>query len=239
MTTNALSAWSNIGQGKLMNTLASIDSVSGDIATVGAVSASGTKLTAGTNGAQTLTIQGNMAQASALTITMPATTGTDGQVLATDGNGVLSFTPNGIQSVASGSATALAVTGTNNLTVTLNAELTALAALSTTGLVSRTASGAYADRTLTAGNTGNIAITNGDGVSGNPTVELSANIAVTNLGATNIGTTRLGFAFMTSADRDAIATPVIGSMVFVSDDAGTTGALNVFTGAAWQVLTVV
>lgn len=49
-----------------------------------------------------------------------------------------------------------------------DADLAALAALSTTGIVSRTGAGTAAVRTITAG-TG-ISITNGDGVSGNPTI---------------------------------------------------------------------
>lgn len=50
----------------------------------------------------------------------------------------------------------------------IDAVLTAIAALSTTGLISRTGAGAVATRTITAGT--NMAVTNGDGVAGNPTV---------------------------------------------------------------------
>lgn len=50
----------------------------------------------------------------------------------------------------------------------LDADLTALAALSTTGMLSRTGSATYSLRTLTAGY--GVDISNGDGVSGNPTV---------------------------------------------------------------------
>lgn len=49
-----------------------------------------------------------------------------------------------------------------------DADLAALAALSTTGIVSRTGAGTAAVRTITAG--AGISITNGDGVSGNPTI---------------------------------------------------------------------
>jgi hypothetical protein len=50
----------------------------------------------------------------------------------------------------------------------LDADLTALAALSTTGVLARTGAATYAPRTITEG-TG-INVTNGDGVSGNPTI---------------------------------------------------------------------
>lgn len=51
----------------------------------------------------------------------------------------------------------------------LDADLTALAGLSTNGLVARTGAGAAATRTIT-GAADQIAVTNGDGVSGNPTI---------------------------------------------------------------------
>lgn len=54
------------------------------------------------------------------------------------------------------------------LTLTGDADLIALAALAGTGLLARTGSATYALRTLTAGS--GITITNGDGVSGNPTI---------------------------------------------------------------------
>lgn len=60
--------------------------------------------------------------------------------------------------------------------ITGDADIIALAALSSTGVVARTGSGTYSPRTITGG-TG-IGVTNGDGVSGNPTVTL-ANTAVT------------------------------------------------------------
>lgn len=58
----------------------------------------------------------------------------------------------------------------------LDADLTALAALSTTGLISRTGSGTVATRTLTAPAAG-ITVSNDDGVSGNPTLALSNDLA--------------------------------------------------------------
>ena len=58
-----------------------------------------------------------------------------------------------------------------------DSDLTAIAGLSATGLITRTGSGAAVTRTLTAG-TG-ITVSNGNGVSGNPTVAVDATVART------------------------------------------------------------
>ena len=64
-----------------------------------------------------------------------------------------------------------------------DATLTALAALNTTaGIVVQTGEDAFTKRTLT-GTDSQVTVTNGDGVSGNPTISLHSNI--TNLGGTN------------------------------------------------------
>lgn len=60
----------------------------------------------------------------------------------------------------------------------LDADLSAIAALSSTGLAARTASNTWAQRTIT-GTTAEITITNGDGVSGNPTASLPSAITLT------------------------------------------------------------
>jgi phage-related tail fiber protein len=53
----------------------------------------------------------------------------------------------------------------------LDSDLTAIAGLTTTGIIVRTSDGAADTRTIT-GTAGNISVTNGDGVAGNPTLNL-------------------------------------------------------------------
>ena len=55
----------------------------------------------------------------------------------------------------------------------VDADLTAISALASTGMMSRTGSGAYSTRTLTAGF--GISIADGDGVAGNPTITNTMN----------------------------------------------------------------
>lgn len=74
----------------------------------------------------------------------------------------------------------------NGLFQPLDADLTALAALSSTGIVARTASGAFSLRTLT-GTANEITVTNGSGVSGAPVFSLP--IALTFTGKTITGGT--------------------------------------------------
>ncbi len=60
----------------------------------------------------------------------------------------------------------------------VDADLTALAALSTTGIVARTASNTYVPRSITTSGTG-ISISNGDLVSGNATITLNSDTTAT------------------------------------------------------------
>ena len=96
-------------------------------------------------------------------------------IAALSGNGII--VKNGastvvLRAVAVGSGLSVAngdgVSG--NITVSLNTLLAAIAALSGTGLIAQTGAGTVAERTITAGS--NISVTNGNGVSGDPTVAL-------------------------------------------------------------------
>lgn len=65
-----------------------------------------------------------------------------------------------------------------NPTLALANDLSALEALSSTGIAARTATDTWAQRTIT-GTTNQVTVTNGDGVSGNPTLSLPQNINTT------------------------------------------------------------
>lgn len=100
---------------------------------------------------------------------------------------------NGILSLAQPAA-GITITGAGNtVTFALADDLAALEALSSTGILSRTGSSTYSERTIT-GTSGKITVTNGNGVSGNPTLTipdafLSSNADTFNLGMTLSGST--------------------------------------------------
>jgi hypothetical protein len=95
-------------------------------------------------------------------------------------------------------------------TFALANDLAALEGMSGTGLVARTATETYAQRVLT-GTTNRLAVTNGDGVAGNPTLDISSSYVgqatITTLGTVAAGTwqaTKIGLAYGgTNADLSA------------------------------------
>lgn len=75
-------------------------------------------------------------------------------------------------------STGLALSGaTGSITLTLDNDLEAIAALTTTGIIARTAAGSMATRTI-AGTANQIAVTNGTGVSGDPTIAIANNVVL-------------------------------------------------------------
>ena len=72
----------------------------------------------------------------------------------------------------------------------LDSDLTAIAALSSNGMIARTGTGTAAVRTLT-GTANKVTITNGDGVSGNPTFDVGSNVVQVG-GNTTGATMRMG-----------------------------------------------
>lgn len=145
-----------------------------------------------------------------------------------------SFSTGSVSITVNGS-TGLGVTGspvgaTGTLTLTLGTELQGLSGLSSNGMVTRTTSGTYTSRTIT-GTSGNITVTNGDGVSGNPTIDLAtAGTAQTNYFgrfATDAYGRVTGFSSATSTD---ITTALGYTPVSVGGSSMTSGASITFSG---------
>lgn len=102
-------------------------------------------------------------------------------------NGV-SWVPIGgsVTSVAVNGGTGLSVTGSpittsGTINLTLGSELQALSSLSSTGFLVRTGINSYIGRSLTVGS--NLTITNTEGLSGNPLINLSSVLNITSLSA--------------------------------------------------------
>lgn len=107
----------------------------------------------------------------------------------------------------------------------LDADLTAIAGLSSTGLIARTGAGTASTRTIT-GTTNLITVTDGDGVSGNPTINVGSSVvtltgtqALTNKdydGGTASNTSRLTIPKDTYANLVAL-TRKEGTLVYATD----------------------
>lgn len=98
-----------------------------------------------------------------------------------------------------------------------DADLDAISALSSTGILARTADATYALRTIT-GPAAGITVTNGDGVSGNPTLELANDLAALE------GLSSTGLIARTATDAAAVRTitaPAAG--ITVSNGNGVAG----------------
>jgi len=114
-------------------------------------------------------------------------------------------------------------------TVGLDGDLNAIAALSTTGLATRTAANTWALRTIT-GTANEITATNGDGVSGNPTLSLPSSLTFTGKTVTGgtysspaLTTPTLGVATATSINKVAITAPASSATLTIPDGVTLTG----------------
>jgi len=100
-----------------------------------------------------------------------------------------------------------------NAASSLDGDLTAIAALSTTGLAARTASNTWSLRTITAGV--GISMTNGDGVSGNPTV------AVDEASAENVRANTADKVLVNDSTQSALAKVTLTDAATITVDMST------------------
>ena len=139
------------------------------------------------------------------------------------GTGLVARTGNGTFSPRTLTAPAAGMTVTNgngvagNPTLVLANDLAALEALASTGLAVRTAADTWVQRTIT-GPVAGIQITNGDGVSGNPTIALINDLSALEALAST------GIAVRTAADTWAQRSVVVsGAGVTVTNGSGVAG----------------
>lgn len=114
----------------------------------------------------------------------------------------------------------------------IDPDLVAIAALSTAGLIARTGSGTAAARTVT-GSTG-LTVTNGDGVSGNPTLTLDATLA----GISAVTTAADQLVYSTGVDTfTTTALTSFGRTIAGSAQQSTTGTATGFTAGGGTTVT--
>ena len=102
-------------------------------------------------------------------------------------------------------------------------DLVSIAGLTTTGLISRTSGGNMQTRTI-AGTAGRISITNGGGISGNPTIDIIA----TPVTAGNYNTESLTSVNAVGSSSEPFGTETVNAVKFTVDDRGRlTSATNV------------
>lgn len=140
--------------------------------------------------------------------------------------GVSTWTERTITGPAAGISVSNGSGVSGNPTLALANDLAALEAMAGTGIVARTASETYAQRTIT-GTAAEIDVTNGNGVSGNPTLSLPASLTFTGKTITGgtytsvVNVSLTGYIDITEAAAPANPAANVARL-YCRDDAGTT-----------------
>jgi hypothetical protein len=126
-------------------------------------------------------------------------------------------------------STATASDNTTKTDVTFDSDVNALASTASTGLYSVTGTGTSATRTITAPAAG-ITVSNGNGVSGNPTLALANDLSAVEGLASN------GVAVRTGTDTWAVRTLTAGTGISISNGDGVSGNPTVSATAGGEVV---
>ncbi len=213
-----------------------------DLATTGIVAGDYNVITTDVYGRTTAAFLRSLTSASTGALTITNATGVAGDPTITVDADLVSLA--GITSTGFGVRTAAdtwttrAIEVTSGLTVTngdavagnvsigLDTDLSAIAALTTNGIAARTATGTWATRTVTSASTGALTIADGDGVAGDPTITVDADLVAL------AGLTTTGFAVRSAADTWVNRTIAVGAGLSITNAAGLAGDPTIsMTGA--------
>jgi hypothetical protein len=164
----------------------------------------------------------NLGQSAAVTGTLGATNG---------GTGLSSFSTGNVLYASANNTWAAASPGATSGVQAYDADLDALAGLTTTGIIVRTGAGTATTRSIT-GTATRIEVSNGNGVSGEPTIDL-ATVTNPGSGGTFVKITTDGYGRVTNSTAvttSDITTLVDATYVNVSGDT-MTGTLTMSSGA--------
>lgn len=151
------------------------------------------------------------------------------------GSGSGSVTSVGVTGSTGLSVSGSPITSSGTITLTLDADLQAISALSGTGLAVRTAADTWAQRSV-AGTASNISVTNGDGVAGNPTIDLiNAGTPVT-AQFVSITTDAKGRVTATAAATSGNITTALGYTPVSTAGSSMTSASNLTFSGGGEVL---
>lgn len=151
------------------------------------------------------------------------------RALVSDGSGFVSAATTTSTEIGYVNGVTSAIQTQINTKQASDATLTALAAYNTNGLLTQTAADTFTGRTIT-GTANEITVTNGDGVSGNPTLSLASNSRVCIIGGGRDGG---GAAISTGQIKGFYTAPYSGTITAysIAVDAGTA------TVTTWKVAT--